>query len=133
MPQVWIEKTFYKDKPHRQRGDRAIGLALWTSDKDKYINNVKIGDIIITIIDNKQIKCVSIVKSNPYETKGIDGSQYDINTNCIMLKLHSCLNLTNAYLKEDFLNKNMDSELLKLISETSNTFYSKNSHLNHYT
>ena len=51
----------------------------------------------------------SIVKSNPYETKGIDGSQYDINTNCIMLKLHSCLNLTNAYL--NIFNKNMDSEL----------------------
>jgi len=57
----WIEKTLVSGRPDRMQGDRALGKALWSPQKDKrggdiYKNMRKVnaGDIVFHFIDNKE-------------------------------------------------------------------------------
>jgi len=81
----WIEKTLVKRRQDRLEGERALGKALWSPQKDKrgadiYKNmrGVSEGDVIIHFIDNSRISGVSIVKKSAVQSHGISGTEWDV-------------------------------------------------------
>mgnify|MGYP007030125015 CR=1 FL=1 len=73
----WIEKTIVHGRPDRIEGERALGKALWSPQKDKrgadiYKNMraVQTGDVIFHLVDNSKIVGVSIAASNAIEADG---------------------------------------------------------------
>lgn len=70
-PRVWLEKTYYKDRPHKQNGELALGKALISPQKDKrgadiYRNMrlIKENDLVLHLIDNRAIVGISKVKED---------------------------------------------------------------------
>ena len=56
VPRIWVEKTIVKGRLDREAGERALGKALWTPQRDKggsdiYKNMrlVNVGDIVCCI------------------------------------------------------------------------------------
>ena len=128
MAKFWIERTS-QDTEDRVKGPRAIGRALWANSKStngEHLLKINEGDQIIHIVDER-IKHISVVKSKIVsDIKGLKNHKvWDENCSCYLLALWEPTNINNVFSKEDYLNKN-DSELLKLISDTTTTFYSKN-------
>nr|MBI1229100.1 hypothetical protein [Cytophagales bacterium] len=84
MIRYWIEKTIVNGRKDRLKGERALGKALWSPQKDKrgadiYKNmrEVENGDVVIHLRDNSTISGVSIVKSSAVESHGISGTDWD--------------------------------------------------------
>lgn len=66
-PRFWIEKTLVSGRPDRLAGDHALGLALWSPQRSKdgrdiykTMTQVRAGDIVFHLTDNKAISDVSI-------------------------------------------------------------------------
>lgn len=124
----WIEKTFTKN-PDRIEGDRALGRALWSPQKNKgdadiYKNmrSVKEGDIVLHLINSKEFSGVSVVQSKVIEADGISGTSWDGPAYLINLKNYVELNPKIS--REEILN-NKNKSVLESISSNSEVFYNK--------
>lgn len=125
----WIEKTLVKGRKDRVEGDRKLGKALWSPQKDKrggdiYKNmrHVEVGDRVIHLIDNSEIAGISIVKKNAQETFGLPGTNWD--GPAYLIELESYIQLNPSLYKSDLLIPKY-KDLLLDISEKSEVFYNK--------
>ncbi len=132
-PKFWIEKTIVKERPDRNGGDRALGMALWSpqvskdgSDIYKNMRAVSHGDIIFHLIDNKIISGISKVKKSAIETIGIEGT--DWNGASYLIELENYVALNPPIDRNNLLNKTNESELLR-IANLSEVFYNKDLNL----
>lgn len=125
----WIEKTITKKRVDRLEGDRALGKALWSPQKDKsgadiYKNMTKVneGDYILHLVDNSSISGISVVKHKAIKTNGIDGTDWNGPSYLITLENYTPFKIPLS--RTDILklgNKN----ILENISKTSEVFYNK--------
>ncbi|WP_300567294.1 hypothetical protein [Flavobacterium sp.] len=127
LPNIWIEKTIVKDRPDREVGERALGKALWSPQKDKggadiYKNMrlVNIGDIVLHLIDNQKISGISRVKKSVIETSGLPGTPWD--GPCYLVELEQYTELNPELDRTDFLTKE-NKDFLDKIAEESEVFY----------
>lgn len=125
----WIEKTLVKGRKDRVEGDRKLGKALWSPQKDKrggdiYKNmrHVEVGDRVIHLIDNTEISGISIVKNRAQETVGLQGTSWDVPA--YLIELESYIEISPALFKSDILKPKYE-DLLLGIREKSEVFYTK--------
>lgn len=123
----WIEKTIVKGRLDRESGDRELGKAMWSPRKGKrgadiYKNMrlVNSGDIVIHLIDNKQITGISIVKKAAVETDGISGTDWDGES--YLIELRDYQKLDNPIDRQALLN-DQNRVILEEISIHSEVFY----------
>lgn len=123
----WIEKTLVNGRQDRMEGDRALGKALWSPQKDKrgadiYKNmrDVKSGDVIIHLIDNFKIGGVSIAKTNVIESIGIPGTEWE--GPAYLIQLESFEKLVPEISRDLILNPK-NKILLDEINNESEVFY----------
>jgi hypothetical protein len=124
---VWIEKTIVKGRLDRVEGERALGEALWSpktgSDgRNTYKNMplVRIGDLILHLVDNSRIIGLSLVEKEALETTGLDGTQWDRPSYLIRLKRYT--ELDKPVERNDLLIEKNKS-LLNNIAKNSEVFY----------
>lgn len=127
MKRVWIEKTIVKGREDRITGERALGRALWSPQRDKrgadiYKNmrEVAAGDIVLHLVDNSEFSGVSLVKESVIDSDGITGTEWEGPAYLILLKDYT--ELTHKIPREDILNQNNKS-ILEEISTESEVFY----------
>jgi 5-methylcytosine-specific restriction endonuclease McrBC GTP-binding regulatory subunit McrB len=91
--QYWIEKTIVQGRQDRLTGERALGKALWSPQRNRrgadiYQNmrSVEAGDIVFHLVDNARIVGISIAKSIAIETSGVPGTEWDGPAYLIPLK-----------------------------------------------
>jgi len=130
---VWVEKTIVNGRVDRKEGERALGKALWSSQKStggadiyKNMREVKKGDIILHLIDNEKFSGVSVVKTKADETNGIEGTDWDRPS--YLIELENYIELVPPIKRGELLNVKNKSELLK-ISKSSEVFYNSNLNL----
>jgi 5-methylcytosine-specific restriction protein B len=125
----WIEKTITKKRIDRLEGERALGKALWSPERDQrgadiYRNMtlVKKGDYVLHLIDNSSISGVSIVKEKAIKTKGISGTDWDGPSYLITLENYTPFKTPLS--RTDIL-KESNKNILENISKISEVFYNK--------
>ncbi|NSW93435.1 MAG: hypothetical protein HPY62_01870 [Bacteroidales bacterium] len=126
----WIEKTIVNKRQDRMIGDRALGKALWSPQRDKrgadiYKNMRKVekGDIVLHLVDNKEFSGVSIVMDKAIEAEGIEGTNWEGPAYLVYLEKY--IELIPRISRGDLLNqKNL--AMLEEISEESEVFYNSN-------
>lgn len=123
----WIEKTLVSGRQDRKQGERALGKALWSPQKDKrgadiYKNmrKVKKGDNIIHLVDNSYISGVSTVKSSAVESKGVPGTDWD--GPAYLIELENYVPLNPVVNRNEILNTKNRS-ILNEVNEQSEVFY----------
>lgn len=123
----WIEKTIVNGRADRVTGNRALGKALWSPQKDKrgadiYKNmrKVKKGDIVLHFTDNKRISGVSIVNKESIETGGIQGTDWEGPS--YLIGLEDYIELSPTIERDQLLNDTYKFALKK-ISDKSEVFY----------
>lgn len=123
----WIEKTIVKGRSDREFGDRALGNALWSPQKDKrgadiYKNMrlIKKGDVILHLIDNKEFSGVSVVSKEAIETHGISGTDWEGES--YLIELSDYIELNPKIDRNDLLNSS-NKTILESISLRSEVFY----------
>lgn len=126
----WIEKTIVKDRPDRIDGDRALGKALWSPQKDKrgadiYKNMrlVKEGDIIIHLIDNKKFIGISVVSGEAEKTDGLKGTDWERPS--YLIKLNDFVRFNNELDRSEILSST-NKNILNTIARDSEVFYNSN-------
>ncbi len=128
-PRFWVEKTNVTGRRDREIGERALGKALWSPQRDKggadiykSMRLVKEGDIIIHLIDNEKISGISRVKKQAVETTGLLGTQWE--GPAYLIELDDYTKLDPAINRAEILVEKNRS-LLKNISEKSEVFYNR--------
>ncbi|MCO4819904.1 MAG: hypothetical protein KC517_09800 [Bacteroidetes bacterium] len=96
---VWIEKTIVKGRQDRLEGDLKLGKALWSPTKDKRgadiyssMRDVREGDIVLHLTDNKGLTAISKVSKPYYEGNGAIGSDWEGSAYIIKLTSFTELN-----------------------------------------
>ena len=125
----WVEKTIIKKRIDRQEGERALGKALWSPQKDQrgadiYKNMTKVneGDFILHLVDNNVISGISIVKNKAIETRGIEGTEW--NGPAYLISLEKYTPLKTPLSRVEIL-KISNKNVLEEIAKTSEVFYNK--------
>lgn len=84
---VWVEKTKLSSRPHLEGIDLSLGKALWSPQLDKrggdiYRNmrEVKKGDIILHLVNNKDFRGISKVSTTFQNSTCPQGSKWDDGT-----------------------------------------------------
>jgi hypothetical protein len=82
----WVEKTKVKGRPDRLEGENALGRSLWSpqrseSNADIYANmrEVRAGDIIFHLTDNRAITGISVAEASVDDTfPGVEGTTWGL-------------------------------------------------------
>lgn len=126
-PSIWIEKTIVKGRADRINGERALGKALWSPQKDKrdadiYKNmrSVKKGDIVLHLVDNKSFVGVSVVSAPAIETIGVIGSDWE--GPAYLIELEGFEKLEKPIDRSEILNQRFSKRLIQIKKE-SEVFY----------
>jgi MoxR-like ATPase len=129
----WIEKTNVNNRPDRLEGERALGKALWSPqtntlgyDTYKNMREVKEGDIVLHLIDNKYFSGASIVRKSFIEADGVKGTKWE--GPCYLISLKDYTELKPKIKREEILN-NENKKMLDEIALQSEVFYNKNLNL----
>lgn len=124
---IWIEKTIVNGRTDRLLGERALGKAIWSPQRDKRgadiykcMREVSVGDIILHLINNSEFCGVSVVKSKAIETIGVTGTEWDGPAYLIDLKDYTLLE--PSINRNEILNEENKS-ILDEISKSSEVFY----------
>jgi hypothetical protein len=131
--QIWIEKTNVSGEPGRQEGERALGRAIWSPEKNKsgqdiykYMRDVNPGDLIIHLIDNERIAGVSVVKSRKIEhVKGLPNTNWDETTDCYLHELEGFKEVVLPFKRELFLTEHNRVELEEIEKLSRAVFFTK--------
>jgi 5-methylcytosine-specific restriction protein B len=123
----WIEKTIVKGRKDRLDGDRALGKALWSpqrgsngADIYKNMRRVEPGDVVIHLIDNKEISGISLAETQAIETTGLPGTEWE--GPAYLVQLEGYRELQPAISREHILSKE-NSSVLDEIRKASEVFY----------
>jgi hypothetical protein len=136
-PRVWIEKTLVKGRPAREGGERALGRALWSPQRDKrggdiyhWMRETKPGDIVIHLTDNRAFTAISTIDSNVETVDGLPGTEWATGP-CYLLRLRDFKQLDPELLREEFFAEPYRARLLSLLeSGDQNLFYNRELNLN---
>jgi 5-methylcytosine-specific restriction protein B len=130
IPTFWIEKSIVEGRADRQTGDRALGKALWSTQRSKgggdiYKNMRKVqkGDFILHLIDKGSISGISTARDNFSETKGLEGT--DWSGKGYLIELDNYSELTPRITRTDLLSDKNRSQLQQ-IADKSEVFYDRN-------
>lgn len=125
--QFWVEKTLVKGRHDRIEGERSLGKALWSPQKDKrgadiYKNMrlIKEGDIILHLVDNRYFLGSSLASSKYEETNGIEGTDWD--GPAFLIPLKSYKEFDKPINRQAILNES-NRNVLESISNSSEVFY----------
>lgn len=134
---IWIEKTYYTNREHKQEGELALGKALISPQRDKggadiYRNmrRAKEGDLILHLIDNKEI--VGISKINEDYTKAPNfvylreyenGEGQDPG---YKITLRDFVRFENPISRDVILTEEFKEQLLEVLESFGNVFYNRN-------
>jgi hypothetical protein len=126
---IWIEKTRVYNRPDRERGERALGKALWSptraiggADFYKNMRAVKKGDLVLHLINNKEFAGISIVKKEAVETEGVKGTDWEGPAYLIELEGFQKL---NPSLSRDNILKRKNKKTLDRIASESEVFFTR--------
>jgi 5-methylcytosine-specific restriction protein B len=112
----WVEKSIVQGRPDRMDGPHALGRALWSPEVNKAGQNiyrsmrdVRSGDLVFHLVDNAEIKGVSIVdheastefEGNPF--RGVDASAWS-NVPCLRVQLRNYEELDPPLHRRDWLS-----------------------------
>lgn len=127
---VWIEKTITNNRADRLEGDRALGKALWSPQKDKrgakiYENMLKVeeGDFVLHLIDNGYFSGISFVAKKAIKTEGIKGTDWEGDAYLIELKNYT--KFSKQLNRDAILNSRNERKLLS-IKNNGEVFYDSN-------
>lgn len=138
-PRYWIEKTLVSGRPDRVEGDHALGQALWSPQTSKdgrqiygAMTQVREGDIVFHLTDNKAITDVSLAAAAPDDSfTGVANTEWaDQPGYRIQLRDHE--KLDPALPRSEFLTAEpFSSELKELVeSGASGLFFNRKLELN---
>jgi AAA+ superfamily predicted ATPase len=136
----WVEKTLVKGRPHRLSGDYAVGTALWSPQKGKtrrniYANmrDVKPGDVILHLTDNKGFSAVSVADSSADTSfVGLPDSDW-ADAPGYLIRLKGYVALDPPLQREEFLDDpNVFEQLARIIEahKGKGLFYNREHDLN---
>lgn len=135
---VWIEKTIVRGRIDRERGEHALGKALWSPQKSKSggdiyakMRAVKPGDIILHLTDNQGFTALSVAAEAADDTfGGVEGT--DWHGDCYRIALQDYIELDPPLLRDQLLKAEpYAAELRELIdSGAKGLFYNAKLELN---
>jgi hypothetical protein len=138
-PRYWIEKTLVSDRADRLSGDHALGKALWSPQTSKdgrriygSMTQVREGDVVFHLTDNKAITDVSIVTATADDSfTGVDGTEWADQPG-YRIALHEHAKLDPPLPRSEFLATEPFSSELKELAESGarGLFYSRKLELN---
>lgn len=122
-PHIWIEKTLVRGRPDREQGEHRLGAALWSPQKAKnggdfYKNmrEVREGDIILHLIDNKHFSGVSVAAGGADSTfQGLPNTSWQ--GPAYRIPLHEYKQLDPPLEREDFLESPVGAAELRKVHE----------------
>lgn len=137
LPSIWIEKSHVAKRPDRQKGQHSLGSALWSPQRDAgnrdiyaAMRDVKAGDIVLHLIDNKQIVGISIADSPVDDSfRGIQGTNWEGPAYRIQLRDYTPL-AHPIQRGEFFENPQYKSRLREIRESHNNLFYNRDLDLN---
>ncbi len=138
-PRFWIEKCLVSGRPDRLEGDHALGKALWSPQTSKdgrriyeSMTQVREGDVVFHLTDNKAITDVSIVAAPADDSfTGVEGTEWANQAGYrIALKDHA--ELDPPFPRSEFLAAEPYSSELKELAESGarGLFFSRKLELN---
>jgi predicted RNA-binding protein with PUA-like domain len=136
-PRVWIEKTLVAGRPDRESGERALGCALWSPERDKrggdiyhWMRETKPGDVVLHLTDNKAFTGISSVDSTVETVDGMVGTEWESGP-CYLVRLRDFKELTPELSRDDFFADSYREHLRALLeSSNQNLFYNRELNLN---
>lgn len=134
---VWVEKTIVAGRSDREAGEYALGQALWSpqkakggSDMYRFMRDVRPGDIVLHLTDNRAFTGVSIAESAVQEFDPVGGTAWSGRPGYV-IRLNGFRRLKPALDRDVFLAPPYREQLLDLLSSgLRNTFYAKDGNLN---
>jgi hypothetical protein len=135
---VWVEKVLVANRPDRLEGEFALGKALWSpardrSERDEYwaMREVQPGDLVIHLIDNREIAGVSRVKEYvSRDFQGLSGTAW-AGMDGYLVRLEDYQPCQPPVPREAFLsNPQLAHELRAIRSAHKNLFYDRDLNLN---
>jgi hypothetical protein len=136
-PVVWVEKTIVAGRPDRQNGDFALGKKLWSpqyarngADMYRFMRDVRPGDLVLHLTDNKGFTGISIADSSVENFSGVEGTAW-ANLPSFYIRLRDYRNLEPPLMREVFLTGAYKDRLTSLLENgLTNTFYARDGNLN---
>ncbi len=133
---VWLEKTIVSGRPDREEGEFALGKVLWSPQRSggnadiyKNMRDIKPGDRVFHLINNKEITGVSEVASGVDESfKCLRGTQWDDGTGekpGYLVRLKNYNRFENPIGRKEIFKKENEKQLLEVLKSHSGLFYNK--------
>ena len=121
---VWIEKTIVKGHQDREEGDHRLGAALWSPQRAKngadiYSNMraVNAGDVVLHLIDNKQLAGISLAAERADDTfQGLPNTPWQGRL-AYRIPLRDYIALNPPLAREDFLESPEAAAELRKVHE----------------
>lgn len=126
----WIEITKVKGRVDRESGDYALGKALWSPQRnmggaDSYRNmrEIKKGDIVLHLVDNKNIVGISVVDQEYDDTFTCPpGTEWEGRPG-YLIRLRDRKPLFPPIEKGEILNDKNGDKLISILNKYGNLFY----------
>jgi hypothetical protein len=135
--QFWIEKTIVRGRPDREKGEFALGRALWSPRQDKrggdiyrYMREVRPGDIVLHLTDNEAITAISKAESSYQDFNGVADTEWGLGPS-YLVRLRDTVFLDPSLSRSVFFSAPYRERLVALIDAgTKNLFYTREPSLN---
>lgn len=133
----WLEKTIVKGRSDRETGEYSLGKVLWSPQKDrrgadiyKNMREVKEGDAVLHLVDNRAIVGISIIaKECSFDFFVPRGTRWDNGTGKkpgYLITLKEFKPLRTPIHRNDFFHEKYREQLIHLINEGYDVFYRRN-------
>ncbi len=133
---IWIEKTYWRGRNHKEEGELALGKALISPQKSRGGANIyrnmtmiKKGDIVLHLVDNQDIVGVSKV-SEEYNANPdfIFNREWEDDSGTVpgyIVKLENYRPLAKPINCKDIFNERFREKLIAIRASEGNLFYNK--------
>jgi len=144
MPDVWLEKTIVKGRKYKEEGEYSLGRALWSPQTDKrgadiyaFMREVKPGDIILHLINDKEIFGVSVAASDvdkDFKHSHTPGKKWSTpgkgDSPGYMIRLRNFVKLDQPVNRDELLKNDLYKSQLQKIRSDHKVFYRSDLNLN---
>ena len=135
----WVEKSLVADRPDRQSGEHALGLALWSPQRAeggrdiyRFMREVQPGDVVFHFTDNQQLDSYSIVSGELDESfTGLAGTDW-ADRPAYRIQLRNNTKILPAIPREAFLGERSRTRSLisNLLASETGLFFNREFNLN---
>lgn len=133
---IWMEKTYWKQRKHKQEGEYALGKALISPTKDRrgadiYRNMrlAKTGDLVLHLVDNEAIVGISKVAKgsdqNPSFTYLRKWDSKEGETPGYLVTLEGFTSLDVPISRQDLFKEEYKEELLSIATNEGDVVYNR--------